>query len=157
MRLPLVCLFLLSLTVWSCQDESPVDDEYIRISDNEQQLLDDCSAAPIIDSLAIAQNVIGDWELVGFACNFCISVSDVFASITIKDDSTGLASYQDETFSESINFSWDIRREVLQGDTTYYLITEPARSYLTMTDFCEAYMFRNSYLNDGGLFLFEKQ
>lgn len=157
MRLPLVCLFLLSLTLWSCQEESVIDNEYIRISDSEQQLLDDCSAAPIVDSLAIAQNVIGEWQLVGYACNFCVPIAGVLASVTIREDSTGLASYQDDSFSESINFSWDIRREVIQGDTSYYLITEPARSYMTMTNFCEAYMFRNSYINDGGMFLFEKQ
>lgn len=157
MRLSFFLFFCLMLMLWSCEDETVTDNSFNQISEAEQQLLDDCSAASIVDSLAIAQNVIGEWEMVGYACNFCAPVSAVFASLTIESDSTGFTSYQDDSFSESLSFTWNIEREILQGDTSYYLITEPARAYTTLFTFCESYMYRNGFINDGGMFLFEKQ
>lgn len=157
MRLSYFLYFCLMLILWSCEDEVITDNGFNRISEAEQQLLDDCSAAPIIDSLAIAQNVAGEWNMVGYACSFCAPGSGVFAALTIESDSTGFATYQDDNFSESFNFTWNIEREILQGDTSYYFITEPARAYTTLFAFCENYMYRNGFINDGGMFLFEKQ
>lgn len=157
MRLCLVCGCLLTLSLWSCLKENDIQNDFNQISKREQQLLDDCSAHQLVDSLEIAQNIPGNWQLVGYGCGFCVPSGGIFISLSLERDSTGFATYQDNTFAETINFTWNLDREIIEGDTLYNLATQPARAYLYMSSFCEEYMFRNEFVNDGVMFLFKKQ
>jgi len=146
---------LLSLSLWSCTDQI-IDNGNNRISAEEQQLLDACSAALLVDSLSIAENLVGSWNLVGYGCGGCVPTTEVNVALTFTDTS-GVAAYQDDVFGETIGFTWDIQRALYGTDTIFVLVTEPERAYTYMSFFCEGFMYRNGVANDGAMFLYQKQ
>lgn len=144
------------LLIYSCGTEDfALQDN--GISDNERLLLNDCNATAIRDSATIAENLKGQWLLVGYACGGCRPGPDVNISL-IFNDSSGIASYEFDGFAENFGFEWGLQPYVFNNnDTVYILQTKPAREYLYIPGFCSDYMFADNFVNDGAMYLYEKQ
>lgn len=127
------------------------------ISNEERELINNCNASAIRDSLSIAENLIGEWLLVGYACGGCSPGPRVNISL-IFSDSSGTASYEYDGFVENFGFDWHLQAYLFnQRDTVYILQTNPQREYLYIPGFCEDYMFADNVPNDGAMYLYEKQ
>lgn len=147
-----VCLF----AMFSCgtQDFELQDN---RISDEERLLLNACNAAAIRDSAGIVENLIGEWLLVGYACGGCSPGPEVNISLVFSD-SSGIASYEYDGFAENFGFEWGLQPYLFNNsDTVYILQANPAREYLYIPGFCEEYMFADNFVNDGAMYLYQKQ
>lgn len=149
-------LILLTAFILGCNLEDMSIEDQTDISEEERQLRDDCSAALLTTPEEIAANLIGNWELVGFACGYCAPGPSPNAFISFTD-STGMVSYQFSGFSENLAFTWEIKPYVTDTDTIYYLDTDPVRDYLYLYQFCEDYMYRDDVAVDGPLFLYKKR
>lgn len=149
-------MLLLAVLLLGCgEEEFSLQDN--TISDEERQLLNACNASAIRDSLGIAANLQGQWLLVGYACGGCRPGPDVNISL-VFNDSSGVASYEYDGFVENFGFEWGLQPYLFNGsDTVYILQTLPAREYLYIPGFCEGYMFADNSVNDGAMYLYEKQ
>ncbi|HKK75400.1 MAG TPA: hypothetical protein VJ953_10030 [Saprospiraceae bacterium] len=144
------------LILYSCGTEDfELQDN--SISNEERVLLNDCNAAAIRDSVGIAENLMGEWLLVGYACGGCNPGPKVNISL-IFNKSTGVASYEYDGFVDNFSFDWRLEPYLFnQRDTVYILQANPPREYLYIPGFCEEYMFADNSVNDGAMYLYEKQ
>jgi hypothetical protein len=154
MRILLVALGCLILYSCGTEDFELQDN---GISEEERLLVNNCNATAIRDSAAIAQNLIGEWLLVGYACGICAPGPSLDISL-IFSDSSGIASYAYDGFIDNFSFKWQLRPYIFRDqDTVYILQTNPPREYLYLPGFCEEYMFADNVANEGALYLYEKQ
>lgn len=151
-----ICLLTLALFSFACEDTLELESD-TRISEAEQEVLEDCQSQALSTRKQIEENLIGSWELVGYACGNCIDGEAPTASIRFQVDG-GHYQYEDEFEQIDASFTWRIEeRTNLFGDTVLSLTTDPIFSGLFADVFCQSYMTYNWTPVDGPLLIYAKQ
>ncbi|MEM6379476.1 MAG: hypothetical protein AAF705_14805 [Bacteroidota bacterium] len=152
----LLLIAVVACASFSCEDGLELVDD-TRISNEEFEVLEDCQNESITTIKQIEENLIGKWELVGYACGNCIDGSAPSASIHFQP---GGGEYQFDDGFESIDqgFTWRIEEtRNLFGETILALSTNPRLPGLAAEVFCRNYMTYNNTPVDGPLLIYAKQ
>ena len=140
-------LLILGLLFAQCNKENGLDKTLAE--------LEICLENRIVDSLRLADHLIGEWELVHFECGFCTENRSVTGTV-IFDEGKGVLNLSDR---EEQEFEWTVEPILAtNGLSTYYsLKTEPYLHPLVIWgNICETYMVHDDRAADGGYHLFKK-
>jgi hypothetical protein len=149
-------LFLMTLIFGACVNELELQDD-LRISDEEQEVLEACQKEAITTQKQIEANLIGHWKLVGYACGFCASGEVPRASASFTANS-GTFTYKGANEDIDQTFTWSIVESTnIFGEEVFALKTEPVAYNLAMNNFCKDYMTYNSTPVDGPMYIYAKQ
>lgn len=146
-------LILLAVLANSCQKDDLAGTDVFHLSKRAQSILLDCRANPLKTAEAIKLQLLGNWELIGYACSHCVPHSPPTASITF----TGLGGHFEingEFTNDSFDFAWELQDN---GRGTFLLKTAPFHHGLIMTNFCKGYMSHDARPGDGAVFLYKKR
>lgn len=76
-------LLVLFSTCLACNDELTLQNDAI-LSEEEKEVLEDCQKTVIRTQKQIEENLIGYWELVGYACGYCSYSESPTASVSLN-------------------------------------------------------------------------
>ncbi len=122
-------------------------------------ILEDCLNNSNLDTLAIKENLIGDWKLVGYGCGFCQPHTPPEAFLQINQNK-GVLIFKDEALGDKVlTFDWWLEQRInnIDGNAFYTFKTEPFDHALQMNVFCSEFMFFDHRPSDGLLMLYQKQ
>ena len=124
-------------------------------------LIEDCSKEAITDSLAIAENLIGEWKLIATGCGECFipeTIPNGMLTFT-KNKGTLDFAYKDlEIDDVQFTFDWRLKRLDAANEEGYKLEATPdTHIALNVDGFCQNYIYFNDADFDGLLMIFERQ
>ena len=127
------------------------------VSEAEAEILKDClTSTPFVDTTELRNNLLGYWQLVGYACGFCPADSEApEASITFSQN-TGVLRYELEEESVTLDFNWSLSFIDGTFGRPFFLETEPTHPALNIKVFCEEFIYFNDTAFDGPMFLYQK-
>ena len=148
----LIILISILLFFISCEREDGL------IDNKETKLMEECSENPFLSKSELEENLIGEWKLVGHGNS--VFEDEPQPDINLIISNTEIIfdfSDEDETFVDSI--SWEIDEINSPAGQSFRLKTTPARSELTLYQFCEGYMYgKTSSINSttARMYLYKK-
>lgn len=155
MKYKFTLLTAISVVLFSACLKSSDDGD---ITEDERALMTECDQNSLISQAEIENNLIGEWELVGFGYGGvgsnvpCPRISMLFSSDKVTTISDGEVSTSD----------WKIE-EVQTANGTfccYSLVLFPQLINngfaLDINTFCQQYMYADEYGRHGNMYLFEK-
>jgi hypothetical protein len=125
-----------------------------RIDDVESRLLDNCEASKLTSKNDIEANLIGEWELVGHGEGWVATFSQPCSYITITDDEL-IFDYHDNFLDTITTHQWSVK-ELPNQNFTIELTPDQVSSAISLTVFCNEYMFSNATPLDGNMYLYQK-
>lgn len=140
------CLFI--------QDDN-TDDGYI--SDTEREIMNECYAERLSNTLEIRNNLIGEWKIIGHGEGWFPRVSQPCGYLTIDESQIIFEFTSNSVDTLSIHF-WSL--EAIESSSQVVLHRIRTTPNLTprmgLTTFCDQYMFGDATPFDGNMYLFEK-
>lgn len=136
-------LIMLLFFFVACRDESPLESitecDFVAdlettdglLDETEIAILNDCHASRLVDDEAIAANLIGEWELVGYGSGWFSGVKQPCGSMQITEDDLTFE-YHSALEDSLAVFEWEIENG--------WLKVNPESELLTMHNFCDQYM-----------------
>ena len=125
------------------------------IDENERTLMDECRANAFTSKTEIENNLIGEWELIGYGDGWFPFTSQPCAYLTFTEQEL---KFEIENFFLDTTFllNWEI--ETLDTTGTFYRLktSEPTKVGLFIGTFCESYMFGDATARDGHMHLYQK-
>ena len=142
------------------------DCEFVQIDENadgvidstEQAIMSSCYDNAFQTVAEIEENLIGEWELVGYGDWWGWFKSNPCSYIVIEKDEL-LYQFTDEKYDTLITFQWDIEKKEnsLPGIIFFELVLEPEIwPRPEMRTFCKEYMYYDYTPLDGDMHLYEK-
>ena len=163
-------LLVAALSILSSCNKKPVDCENQGCSfeknDNgkagivdatERALMNECSENEFTSKSEIENNLIGEWELIGFGdgYNHSRTESQPCANVTIRAEE--LTFYYSRTCRDTATVhSWELEEVNGAARTFFRLITFPQARGLYMTHFSPKYMYINAIIDDSEMHLYRK-
>ena len=122
------------------------------------EIRENCRAEAYSDSLQIAENLVGNWELVGYGCGFCIPHDPPMAELTLGKN-TGVLELTNYGEADTLHtFQWELERYNIGTESVGFRFrATPSQFTLHMRNFCKDYMFFDDSPVDGLFMLYEKQ
>lgn len=121
----------------------------------------ECRDNALVDSLEIAQNLLGEWKLAGYSCGLCVDTNSPESTIEFKQNTGTLAFRAFGGQPEVVEFTWHLEKVSLdifnEPADIFQLVTEPSHEALPVNQYCADYIFYDSTPLDGPLFLYKKQ
>lgn len=174
----LISLFVFPILLLSCLDfdgdltegidfveiEERENCEFVQIDDNEDGVIDSteleimysCYENAFQTVAEIEENLIGEWELVGYGDWWGWFKSNPCSYIVIEKDEL-LYQFTNEQFDTLITFQWHIEERGLPGIKLFQLVLEPEIwPRPAMRTFCSDYMYFDDTPVDGSMNLYEK-
>ena len=103
----------------------------------------------------IENNLIGEWELIGYGNGWSPTISKPCISIKISQNNL-LIDFADSNSSSISDHAWEIIETATStGEIHFRLNMEPVFN-IGVSKFCDAYMYGDSTPRDGNMYLFEK-
>ncbi|MEL6970454.1 MAG: hypothetical protein AAFZ63_01960 [Bacteroidota bacterium] len=102
-----------------------------RLDDEERSIIDECRDNKFTSNNEIAENLMGEWELVGFRDGWRGTVPQPCGYIKFENHHLAFQFHGEEGEILSIH-SWEIEDQLLKVD--------PPSEYLYMSLFCEQFM-----------------
>ena len=123
----------------------------------EQLLLNECEEYELIAEDEIRENLIGEWQLIGYADGWGIPFGQPCAYIKISTDEL-VYTFQDDSGDTTTTHAWDLEATTLwEGSRRFRLKLIPeANEGLKIRVFCKHYMFENDNVADGFIYLYQK-
>jgi len=145
--------FILSFCIMAiaCSKSLELDAD-ISITSEEREVMDDCNMNQLDSEEAILDNLIGDWELVGYGCGFCMPHTP--PQIDLKILSQQIIITLNESDSTSIE---TVAYNLESSQNGFRLVTDPSNSALRMEVFCDDYMYFDDTPVDGRMMLYRKK
>lgn len=140
----------------ACNDQLELQNDAV-LSEEEKEVLEDCQAQFIPTAKQIEENLIGSWELVGYACSSCSYSKSPNATIDFQPK-VGRYRYKDEFEEIDKPFTWEIK--VLRfsfREPVLFLETDPVLPGLFADFFCQNYLGTDRIDSDGSMFIYAKQ
>ena len=128
------------------------------IDDDERGLMEECFATKLIDANEIKNNLIGEWQLIGYGNGWIGSVSQPCCSITFTETEM-IFDYEDRFFDTLTIHSWEIETIIINTSQSlkHRLQASPNLDvWLGLGTFCEQYIYNDATPSDGNMYLFEK-
>lgn len=171
----LISFLLLAILLISCLSldidtsgnsyfEEKEDCEFVQIDENEDGYIDDSERAIMnscddnsFETLAeLEENLIGEWELVGYGNWWGWYKSNPCSYIVVEKDEL-LFQYSNEHIDTIITFKWHIDEHESFGTKKFELILEPEIwPRPTIRHFCLDYMYDDTTPFDGVMHLYHK-
>jgi len=152
-------LGLATILLFSQCEKKLTSPECILSSEDTFAALQDCRNDVIPEKADIAQNLVGDWKLVGYGCGFCGPHTPPEAYLIITE-TKGIMTFEDQFDGDTLlNFEWYLEEitNTIEEKATYRFKTEPSHYALNMDIFCDEFMFFDERPFDGSLYLYQKQ
>lgn len=141
---------------WDCVFEQIDDNLDGLIDDTERMIMNTCRANALSSKSSIESNLIGEWELIGHGegwvpfisqpCGY-IKISEAELTFEFRNENT-------DTFSQH---QWEIEELNSNGNTYFRLNILPEFvEGLSISQFCESYMFGDATPSDGNMYLYRK-
>ncbi|MEM6316928.1 MAG: hypothetical protein AAF960_04620 [Bacteroidota bacterium] len=127
------------------------------IDDTEQAIMRSCTRNALTSKMAIEQNLIGEWELVGFGHGWVARTSKPCGYLTVTKSDLTLELKTNDT-DTIITQAWKIEGTIW-GDKKQFRLNLLGDNYvheIAMTQFCDEYMFSNFTPSDGNMYLYQK-
>lgn len=150
---------LITILLLSQCNKDLTSPECILSQEDAFTALENCRADVIPEASNIADNLIGEWKLVGYGCGFCGPHTPPEAYIALTE-TKGILTFKDDFDGDTLlTFDWRLEQitNTLEEKATYRFKTEPSHYALNMDIFCDAFMFFDERPFDGSLFLYQKQ
>ena len=110
------------------------------IDNKEERLMEECSEQPFSSKSALEENLIGEWKLVGYGNSVFEDEPQPDINLTISDTEI-IFKFSDEDEELEDVISWEVDEINSPSGQFFRLNTTPARSELTLYQFCEKYMY----------------
>lgn len=151
-------LLLFTFALPSCHDacEFEQNDEKMegKTDDNERKIMDGCHENAFTSKESIEKNLIGKWELVGFAHGWLPTISQPCSSINISENKLVLK-FKNSSVDTVSTHSWEV--VATKDNESFYLnITPTLVSDLSIAVFCENYMYCDGTFADRNMYLYKK-
>ena len=161
-------LLLLSLVVLlcACDDDDartiqPINDcQFIEqtvttdgsLDDTERNTIKDCRENELTTNEEIVDNLIGEWELVGFADGWSSNITQPCGYMVITNEELTFEFHSEYADILSVH-SWEIENQLLKVD--------PPNKHLSMNLFCDQFMHGifsdfGTFVTDTDQYIYEK-
>jgi len=124
------------------------------IDDEERAILDNCSRNSLTSKDAVIDNLIGEWELTGYAQGWFITGRHPCSTIDVTRGEIILDYKHYGTDTLTVH-SWDVEVFNDNGEEGYRLVFEPY-AIIELNQFCSDYMFGDFTPSDGNMWLYRK-
>jgi len=167
MNFRIVAIAVLSLMIISCADDESYsyDCEYKEnklgkeglVDDTELAFIKECNENAFKSKEEIENNLIGEWELIGFGSGWQESASQPCIYIKFAENEM-LIDITNADGNKVINNSWFIDEIVTTAEQPVFrLNTSPDFIHeAIITRFSEKFMYSDSSARDGNMYLYEK-
>ena len=126
------------------------------IDDTERSVMNDCTENNFTSISEIKNNIIGEWELVGYGHGWVPYPSQPCAHITVKEEEL-IFEFTNQSKDTITTYEWEIEEVFWSGGQYFRLNTLPEYvDGLYITYFCEKYMYGDGTPSDGNMYLYEK-
>lgn len=127
------------------------------IDDNEQAIIAECNQNLLTSKLEIENNLIGEWELVGYKDGWSSTKSNPQILMMITSEKITI-NFESSTLKSTTEHKWVISEEEQQsGQKSFTLDFEPKHAAnIGISAFCEINMYGDATARDGNMYLFEK-
>lgn len=164
-----LCILIFSLSIiTSCNKEEYLNGEYDctfeEIDDNrdgeyddtEIAIVDECRDNAFTSKVEIENNLIGEWQLVGYIAGWIPTHSQPCSRIIISEEEL-ILEYTDAYTDAVTTYSWEIRETNAAGNQQFSLITTPYSTTAAMGLFCDNYMYSSvAAPDDADLYIYQK-
>ncbi len=161
-------LFVMIALAVSCGDdnETTVSDNCVfeQIDENMDGLIDPtertimqlCRSNLLNTKREVEENLIGEWELVGFGTGWIGTLSQPCGSIEISERDLTYH-FTNSRIDTVVTSQWEISEFEFNGQNLFQLKTEiNLFSIKFINQFCGDYMFGDATPSDGNMYLYEK-
>lgn len=141
---------------YACIFEQNDDDLDGVIDDNERKIMKECLENPLSSKSSIENNLIGEWELIGHGEGWIPTISQPCGYIRISEDELIYEFRNDRTDIVSVH-QWNIQELNSNGSVSFKfnIIPKPTVG-LSMSQFCDKYMYGDATPRDGNMYLYAK-
>ena len=125
--------------------------------DTVQSLISECDQKLFTTKLEIENNLIGDWELVGYEDGWSTTRPNPQILIMITGEKLTI-DFESSTLNSITEHEWEISEvEQTNGQKYFKLDFDPKHAAnIGIGSFCEIYMYGDAIARDGNMYLFEK-
>ena len=122
------------------------------MDETERNIIRDCRESPLTSNSAIENNLIGEWELIGFVDGWHHDVTQPCGYIKITKDEL-IFDFKDEYIDSVFVHQWEIEN--------LWLKVDPENPLLSMFTFCDQFMYGSysdfgSYALDVDQYIYKK-
>ena len=141
-------VFLLLLAFLACNKDSDTGPSDIF------DIMEECRDNSITDSLAILDNILGSWQLIGYNCGLCPGTEQPSSEVSFSPGTGKLSFRRTATDTQMVlDFRWSLEK---LSDDSYRIKSEPHHEALVCEVFCDQHMFYNHNAWDGAMYLYER-
>jgi len=126
-----------------------------QIDESERSIMLECTDNALSSKTSIAQNLLGEWKLIGHGEGWLHSYSQPCGYITITEEGLTV-DFENANTKSTTDLTWEIQEINYPSGTIYSLKTSDAHEILFINNFSENYMFGDATPSDGNMYLFEK-
>ncbi len=133
------------------------DDMDGLIDENERGIMTACQENGFTSKIALENNLIGEWKLIGHGDEWSPTKSQPCASITFSRDEF-VYELTNEFFDTVATFGYEIEESVRPSGDPYFFLKIQAGilNGLFINQFCADHMFGDATPLDGNMYLYEK-
>jgi len=144
--------FLAIFLLYQCDKDDTIP------SEKAQAIRETCRTEALTDSLTIAQNLVGDWKLVGYGCGHCVPHEAPKVELNLTEN-TGILELSNAGVDDTLHaFEWTLERYNIGTESVGFRFkASPSHYALHMDFFCQQYMFFDDTPLDGQFMLFQKR
>lgn len=141
--------------VYDCEFIEDPDNMDARLDSVEWGIMANCRQNRFRNKRQISNNLIGEWELVGFAWPQVDHKTQPCGYITIDPDSL-VFEFQDANLDKRTVHSWEVERVGPLDEDHFVLATYPNNYTVRVGTFCKEYMYRSLTGIDGPTHIYQK-
>ncbi len=147
------------ITLVACSDEEltkSIDCDKLTSREQAQNLMSQVSDERLADSTTIAENLIGEWGLIGMVSEwFEFEVGQKCIKLTIDSD---MIEIEDFNANSTSSTEWELKQIESNGFTRFYLETNEdiLNNRIGMEIFSDNIMFGSGNFIDADIYIYEK-
>jgi len=124
------------------------------IDENERTLMDECRTNALTSKSEIENNLIGEWELIGYGTAWVPSLSQPCGTLTFTEEEL-IFEFQNNSIDTTYQLTWEV--EILDTiNNNFHRLKTSGEIALGIGTFCEDYMFGDATPRDGNMYLYQK-
>ena len=142
---------------YECTFVQNADDQDGRVDDEERAVMEYCSSYGFTTKEEIEENLIGEWELVGYGHGWTADVTMPCSFIEINDDEL-ILDYENSNLDTTLISSWEVVEEMTSngGKRFSFAIGDFFGSF-DINQFCNEYMYGDYTSGDGNMYMYKKR